>query len=254
MTSSVYTEAFRAILVVALFSHVLALNYCGTDFADAQKCESMCPSGLDSECPDGERCFADVSCSPPSASVDRYCGTNFAAASGCQSACLGGLDAECPSGETCFADVVCSSPPPTQVPQEQPSPSHSESSHSTVDPSPTAIADSGNDSNFCGKDYSSSLECAVGCPSGLDEECPKGERCFARVPCLSRPPPSDSPDPADEEDGQAQQLSGRPSLSPLEIVGIVAGVIAFAVIVEEVIRRCWWKRRSQPQRLPTFVE
>ena len=41
-------------------------NYCGISYADANsKCTTSCPSGMDSECPDNESCFADATGCPP---------------------------------------------------------------------------------------------------------------------------------------------------------------------------------------------
>ncbi len=36
--------------------------FCGTDWLDSSKCTHKCPSGMDSECPSGEACFADAEC------------------------------------------------------------------------------------------------------------------------------------------------------------------------------------------------
>ena len=37
--------------------------YCGSEFQDASKCSTACPSGgTDDECPSGESCYADVVC------------------------------------------------------------------------------------------------------------------------------------------------------------------------------------------------
>jgi len=44
-------------------------NYCGISYADANsKCTTSCPSGMDSECPDNESCFADATGCPPTIS------------------------------------------------------------------------------------------------------------------------------------------------------------------------------------------
>ncbi len=37
--------------------------WCGSSFGDAGKCANTCPNRVDSDCPGGERCFADVTCS-----------------------------------------------------------------------------------------------------------------------------------------------------------------------------------------------
>jgi hypothetical protein len=38
-------------------------NNCGINWADADKCHTPCPNGVDSECPWGERCYAAITCS-----------------------------------------------------------------------------------------------------------------------------------------------------------------------------------------------
>lgn len=40
---------------------------CGTSFSDAGKCKVECPGGLDGECPDNEKCYADIACVSQSA-------------------------------------------------------------------------------------------------------------------------------------------------------------------------------------------
>lgn len=259
MPSAPRPGALALVVIMALVGRVLADNYCGTDFGDARKCQTMCPGAVDSECPDGETCFGDVPCpSTSSVSADRYCGTDFGAASECQSACPGGLDTECPDGETCFDEVcfaICTSPSPTPEPPQSPPPSPADSVRPTVEPSPTDMPDNERDSRFCGKDHSSSLACALACASGSDGECPDGETCFEQIRCTGSPPPSVPPDPTKGGNGETpQQSGGQPRLARLEIVGIVAGVIASMVTVEETIRRCWWKRRSRLQGLPGNVD
>eukprot|EP00178_Gracilaria_changii_P027472 TRINITY_DN881_c0_g1_i1.p1 TRINITY_DN881_c0_g1~~TRINITY_DN881_c0_g1_i1.p1 ORF type:complete len:247 (+),score=20.28 TRINITY_DN881_c0_g1_i1:233-973(+) len=55
---------------IALIHFALAANYCGTSFSDARKCQTLCPRGLDGQCPGSERCFAAVTCSStPSPSI-----------------------------------------------------------------------------------------------------------------------------------------------------------------------------------------
>lgn len=41
-------------------------NYCGDSFSDALSCANACPGGIDSECPSGQTCYAEVSCSEES--------------------------------------------------------------------------------------------------------------------------------------------------------------------------------------------
>lgn len=37
-------------------------QFCGTTWTDAGTCRQECPGGVNSECPAGESCFADVPC------------------------------------------------------------------------------------------------------------------------------------------------------------------------------------------------
>lgn len=107
---------FFALLLVSVHL-VTAANYCGTSYSNSFKCETSCPRGIDSECPDSETCYADVTCSSPS--TGNYCGSTFSDADKCESSCPKGLDGECPSGERCYADVSCSSDPsPTGFPEK----------------------------------------------------------------------------------------------------------------------------------------
>jgi hypothetical protein len=40
-------------------------NYCGTDWSSANtKCGAPCPGGQDSECPNGQHCYADLTNCP----------------------------------------------------------------------------------------------------------------------------------------------------------------------------------------------
>ena len=45
-------------------------NYCGSTWTAATQCSKACPGGVDSECPDGEMCFAAVTCSTTGGGVD----------------------------------------------------------------------------------------------------------------------------------------------------------------------------------------
>jgi hypothetical protein len=83
-------------------------NYCGTSWTDAKtKCQVKCPSGQDSECPAGERCFGDITDCSGTPTNYNYCGFDWTdASSRCQTKCPGGKDSECPSGQHCFADIT----------------------------------------------------------------------------------------------------------------------------------------------------
>lgn len=152
-------------------------NYCGTTWEDAgNRCETTCPGGVDSECPSGQSCFADVSCgsSPPTSTTGNYCGTTWEDAGvRCQTTCPNGVDGDCPSGQYCFASITCttsSSPTPAAAPT------------ATRTPTPTATPLTA--TNYCGTDWENAqAQCANTCPTGVDSECPAGEYCFASITC-----------------------------------------------------------------------
>lgn len=88
-------------------------NYCGTNYANSLSCSKSCPGGVDSECPSGQRCFANVPCGgstptkPPGNPKSNYCGVNYAGSLACRNPCPGGLDGDCPPGQRCFTAVPC---------------------------------------------------------------------------------------------------------------------------------------------------
>jgi hypothetical protein len=88
-------------------------NYCGADWATANKCSGKtCPGGQDSECSGGGQCFS-TNCSgsnpaPAPATKHNYCGASWSdAINKCGPPCPSGQDSECSSGGGhCFADVT----------------------------------------------------------------------------------------------------------------------------------------------------
>jgi len=98
---------------VALSAQVFSTNYCGVSWGDASTtCSISCAGGFDSECPPGQKCFGDISCSEipvggvATTSIEKisnYCGADWADAScKCSVTCPGGVDIECPPGHSCF--------------------------------------------------------------------------------------------------------------------------------------------------------
>lgn len=57
-------------LFVSIYLQAKAANYCGDSFSSAKSCENACPQGIDSECPSGETCYAEVPCSTDDDSED----------------------------------------------------------------------------------------------------------------------------------------------------------------------------------------
>ncbi len=153
--------------------------WCGGSFADATKCATSCPGGVDAECPGNERCFADVPCtptntsppSPPTGNTPQlWCGASFADAAKCSQQCPNGVDADCPGNERCFADVTCS----------------------TANTPPPGPPDTRR--FWCGTSFADAGKCGKSCPNGVDADCPGQERCFADVACTpTTPTPRPSP-------------------------------------------------------------
>lgn len=95
-----------------------AASRCGSSFADAAStCGTLCPNGVDSDCPSGQKCFGSVTCSQSTTtgggsssgdSGNSRCGSTFEDANTkCGSLCPNGLDGECAAGEHCFGGVTC---------------------------------------------------------------------------------------------------------------------------------------------------
>lgn len=102
-------------------------NHCGSSWSDADsRCSVQCPMGTDSECPSGQRCYADT-CGTGSGPIAyhlyagnvepnyNWCGTTWLDAKDrCHKPCPTGFNSECGIGEesglpeVCFVDTrVC---------------------------------------------------------------------------------------------------------------------------------------------------
>jgi hypothetical protein len=155
--------------------------YCGTSFDDASRCIIQCPSGLATECPMGEACFARTTCSKLHPETF-FCGSSFLdASSSCAVPCEDGV---CPDGSSCYAytpcagDIASFSEPATTTSPTSKKPTSKPSNDSNEAPIPA-------ESYFCGLDYmDASNKCTRACPSRNHEDCPSGESCYAYTPCM----------------------------------------------------------------------
>ena len=91
---------------------------------------------------------------------------------------------ECPSGLMCFTIGMSCTPvtePPTDVPTLMPS----SAAPTTYAPSSAPIAaDDEVNLYFCGSDLEEANElCGQWCRSGLNTDCPKGQKCFKNTAC-----------------------------------------------------------------------
>jgi hypothetical protein len=88
-------------------------NFCGSSWEDASaKCGTPCPGGQDSECSNGDRCYANTSCPTPVPSGPttntNFCGKDWnEAMTKCSKPCPGGQDSECSNGDRCYANTGC---------------------------------------------------------------------------------------------------------------------------------------------------
>lgn len=166
--------------------------YCGLSWCDAAyKCSKPCPNGghnvvdgvEESECPEGERCFADLPCDsnkapvpvpklppPPTSATTQFCGSSRAdAQSQCWQPCPRG-SSDCCLGLGCFDTATKDGNCPS-----------SDSLYS------------GTNHFYCGTSWChAAFTCGTPCPEG---ECPDGEFCYADVPCDSNKPPYVPPQP-----------------------------------------------------------
>lgn len=234
-------------------------NFCGMDFANALKCAQPCPGGLDSECPESEKCFADVPCDetvgsetagsavPESTVNQNFCGMDFLDAFKCTQPCPFGLDTECEEPQRCFADVTCDgsvqqSILPTDEPSEEPTlEDHDHFPEASNGPiSPTI-------NNQCGMDFIDATKCMQPCPDGLDSECDGEQKCFAGVRCeeevMETAVPSVVPDvglvdlgsEAVSSQGSERLAENEGGLSGGAIAGIVVGLLVSVGVMATVI-------------------
>ena len=140
--------------------------YCGTSFMDASKqCLNPCPSGLSSECPPDQACYANTPCGDKGGF---FCGTSIVNASAsCEHQCESGMDSECPGDMSCFYTETCKKIwEPTKAPTE-------------------LEIDDG--TKFCGFDYEhAASQCTQPCPSGLSSDCPDEMSCYSQTPCAEK--------------------------------------------------------------------
>lgn len=161
----------------------LALYYIASSLTSswcdaAYRCGTPCPT--QSECAEGEYCYANLPCSSsrspppltenPSSATTQFCGLSLDNAKDtCWQPCPRG-DSDCCLGMTCYDTAESSS-------------TSSEGQCSTSDYS-------GSNNFYCGKSWcDAAYTCGTACVGGTDEECASGEYCYADVPCMSRPVP-----------------------------------------------------------------
>lgn len=211
---------FLVVFTVSLktfIKSVRAQGFCGKEYKDALSCSTTCPSGLSSECPDGETCFDVNRChssiSPstvpttytpmsPAPGNLKYCGVTFEDAKRCKRACPLGYDGQCENGETCYAEVdQCKSDRPNKT------------------------------LSFCGKNIRDASKCMTACHRNGNSECP-GEFCYNVEICRSILP-STTPIPS--------QQSG---LSPIEWTAAILGAVTSVVAVVECIRQLCIRRKK----------
>lgn len=163
--------------------------FCGASWCDAAyNCGTPCPE--QTECPDGEYCYADIPCDsenprsapalppPPTAAPYQFCGSSMTDA---KEECW----QPCPRGESdCCAGLTCH-----------------DTSRNVEQGDTCADSDySGPRHFFCGSSWcDAAYSCRDACPGGRDGECPGGQYCYADVPCSTagaRPPDLNAPSSA----------------------------------------------------------
>ncbi|KAI8619196.1 hypothetical protein BC830DRAFT_1105389 [Chytriomyces sp. MP71] len=152
---------------------------CGSSWDDANDyCYDSCPSGKDSQCAKGQRCFRDLktTCDGESKNDNDYygktntpfrCGSSWNDANDyCGKSCPSGKDYQCGKGERCFRDLV-----KTCDEKKGSAPSLKESNWHNSGKTNVPFR--------CGKSWEDANEhCYNTCPSGKDHECGKGQKCF----------------------------------------------------------------------------
>jgi len=149
-------------------------SYCGFSWNDAATdCSNPCPSGLSEDCPANQACFPSTPCNQGGSF---FCGTTFEnASSECSHPCPSGKSAQCPDGLGCYPYTMCD-----KIGTE------GDSGHS-LSPSLSPLDHFSADSYYCGVSFDdASLHCTHSCPTGLSEECPESQVCFAGTACANK--------------------------------------------------------------------
>jgi hypothetical protein len=133
VTTTTASPSFRKQQSSAPANKNLNNRYCGASYGSAFACAVACPLGTDAECPSGQFCYGDITCSVTSTAPvsspsvipnpnSRYCGASYGSANACSVACPGGTNGECPSGQFCFGSIVCAAftPKPVSSPSALP--------------------------------------------------------------------------------------------------------------------------------------
>ena len=139
--------------------------YCGSSFLEASsQCLVPCPSGVSSDCPPNQACYANTPCGNKDGF---YCGTSIVNASAsCEFPCLSGLDSECPSGLSCYETQTCQTWGDATV---------------ISDPGTPTVEEG---TKYCGYSFEdAATSCTQACPNGLSNECPEGMSCYSHTPC-----------------------------------------------------------------------
>jgi len=159
--------------------------FCGVSWCDASYNCGNTPCPTQTECPEGQTCFADIPCNsespevsapplpvPPTAAPYQFCGSSISdAKNNCWQPCPRGKG-DCCFGLECFDTSADANSGGTCTTSEYSGPNH----------------------YFCGNSWcDAAYSCNNACPGGTNEECPQGQYCYADVPCFSdgsQQPPS----------------------------------------------------------------
>lgn len=165
--------------------------WCGVDWGDASaRCYLPCIGGFHSECPEGEECFANVSCKGVAEEGEEGGGDDDED---------GGVEeshGRTPSPDGSTWSPTATSPPAGDGDAEQsvertPSPDGSTWSPTTTALDETLLptaspitADDMRNFFFCGKNWTdASTRCYKQCMSSFHSECDEDEECFAQADC-----------------------------------------------------------------------
>mmetsp|Transcript_12833 Transcript_12833/g.27268 ORF Transcript_12833/g.27268 Transcript_12833/m.27268 type:complete len:304 (-) Transcript_12833:82-993(-) len=138
---------------------------CGTHWSTAETCSTLCPTGRDSDCPNGQQCYGGIPCSDSESSLHEILARQHHLEQQELNRLLSWRQ------ETYVSRFVCGN-------------SYAEAEHICArDADALTSSDSSSSSMDAAAQHLITLAASHYCPSGSSSQCSNGMECYAAVPC-----------------------------------------------------------------------